>query len=525
MHAAAARISGVGKSPGLAARSRALRGMGTAVMALALISGSPAAAASAPERLPSTDVADENHAKKRLFVLTDIEADPDDAQSLIRLLLYSNDIDIEGLAATTSAPQPDLVAPETIHAIIDQYAKVQPNLVLHDRDYPTAEALRAIVRQGVPLYGMKGVGDGHSSTASQALIRALERPDPRPLWVSVWGGPNVLAQALFTIRATRTPQQAEALYRKLRVYTISDQDDSGPWIRRNFPSIFYIVTPWSWGRATWMGMANRLPHSDLDIVSDAWIAQNIQQGHGPLGAAYPDVAYGMEGDTPSFLGLIPNGLNEMEHPDWGGWGGRYEHYTPVLSSDIEAGALGPNEPETRPIWTNAEDTYAPPSAEPLPVGPPGPPMPKRPAFEVKDNYVTLWRWRSAYQNDFAARMDWTTKAYRESNHAPVVRLNGPAAFTVRSGQTFDLDAASTTDPDGDSLSFFWFQYREAGSYPGAVSFGYLSPKLNIIRKIQAPVVSRPETVHFIVAVTDKGTPPLTRYKRVIVTILPDEKNK
>src|SRR5205823_772486 len=140
---------------------------------------------------------------------------------------------------------------------------------------------------------------------------------------------------------------------------------------------------------------------------------------------YPDVAYGMEGDTPSFLGLIPNGLNDLEHPNWGSWGGRYELYTPNEVPKMRFGPI-PDEPETRPIWTNAVDDYAPPATEPPPPALPAPPAPRPPALEVKDNYVTVWRWRTAYQNDFAARMDWTVKPFAGANHPPVVRLNGPA---------------------------------------------------------------------------------------------------
>jgi hypothetical protein len=487
-------------------------GLALALSSLQIVAAPPAWAADARVA--------EASAKKRLFVLTDIGADPDDTQSLVRLLLYANDIDIEGLAAVTSAPQPDRIEPDSIHAVIDSYAKVRPNLLLHDPAYPPAERLHAMVYAGPTLYGLKGVGQGHGSSASEALVRALESPDPRPLWVSVWGGENVLAQALFTIRATRTPSQAQALYSKLRVYAISDQDDAGPWIRKTFPTVFYIVTPWSWGRATWMGMAQRLPHSDLDVVSNAWIARNIQQGHGPLGAAYPDVAYGMEGDTPSFLGLIPNGLNDLEHPNWGSWGGRYELYVPERPASVGDDGIGLNGPETRPIWTNADDDYAPPSTELPPPGPPAPPAPAKPAFEVKDNYVTIWRWRTAYQNDFAARMVWTTKSFAEANHPPAVRLKTPAALTVRSGEAFDLDATGTFDPDGDSLSYYWFQYPEAGSYKGLVSFGSQSPRLRAIRGLRAPEVKQPQTIHFIVAVTDKGSPPLTRYARVVVSVLP-----
>ena len=147
------------------------------------------------------------------------------------------------------------------------------------------------------------------------------------------------------------------MYKKLRVYTISDQDDSGPWIRKNFPDIFYIVTPgYNYARAEWLGMSFPFPGSNTEVVSNEWLARSIQQGHGPLGASYPDVAYGMEGDTPSFLGLISNGLNDPEHPDYGGWGGRYAYYLPGFE-DSNTGMFKrenwpKDEPETRAIWTN-----------------------------------------------------------------------------------------------------------------------------------------------------------------------------
>src|SRR5699024_4537066 len=75
--------------------------------------------------------------KQRLLVLTDIEADPDDTQSLTRLLLYANEIDLEGLIATTSVHQKTRVAPESIRRVIANYAEVRGNLLLHDTAYPT----------------------------------------------------------------------------------------------------------------------------------------------------------------------------------------------------------------------------------------------------------------------------------------------------------------------------------------------------------------------------------------------------
>jgi hypothetical protein len=465
----------------------------------------PVAPANAPHK---------NYVKKRLFVLTDIGADPDDSMSLVRLLTYSDDIDIEGLVATTSAFQKTRVEPEALHEIIHAYGKVQPNLLLHDADYPAEEHLQARVGSGLPLYGMSGVGEGHDSAGSEALIRALEKPDARPLWVAIWGGPNVLAQALWKIRKTRSAKDAAALYAKLRIHAISDQDDSGPWIRGNFPTLFYIVSPGSWVKATWRAMTQVFPGSDGEVISDAWLAKNIQQGHGPLGAQYPDVAYGMEGDSPSFLGLIPNGLNDMEHPNWGSWGGRYEFYTPPAPTPGPEASFGlafPG-PETHPIWTNAQDSYPPPFL--------GYHRDRAPAMTVKDNFVTLWRWRTEFQNDFAARIAWTTKSYAEANHPPVPVIAGPPEFTVKSGDTFDLVAGGSYDPDGDSLSYFWFQYVEAGTYDKPLSFGNLAQNLHNVYSIAAPGVDHAVTIHFILKLTDKGSPPLTRYQRVIVTVVP-----
>jgi len=450
----------------------------------------------------------------RLIVLTDIGAEVDDTESMVRLLLYSDVIDIQGLIATTSTWKRTSVSPELIQAVIGAYSKVHSNLVKHDANYPPAEALDALVKRGLPEYGMKGVGSGKDSEGSDWIIRTLDRNDDRPLWISVWGGVNTLAQALYKLRSTRPAAEADRLVGKLRVYAISDQDDSGPWIRKNFPSLVYIVTPGGdYGSATWTGISAVIPGIDNTTISNKWLAERIQQGHGPLGAAYPDVAYGMEGDTPSWLGLIPNGLSDPEHPEWGGWGGRYELYRPEVPVADPKTFLGgvPIEPETRSIWTNAIDEYTPPL-----MGEYGRPI-RAGEKSFRDFKATLWRWRDDFQNDFAARMEWTTRSYQQANHPPVVVLSGSDAITVSPGEHFDLNARAT-DPDGDSLSFLWFQYREAGSYKGTVNIDGAENMARV--SLIAPDVERPQTAHFILRVTDKGSPPLSRYKRVIVTIAP-----
>ncbi|MCR5453737.1 MAG: DUF1593 domain-containing protein [Bacteroidales bacterium] len=458
--------------------------------------------------------AQQNIEKHRLIVLTDIENEPDDGESIVRLLLYSNVIDIEGIVATTSVHMKHMVAPESIEKAIDAYAKVRTNLLLHQDGWPTADYLRSITKAGLPKYGMTAVGKGCDSDGSELIISALKKDDPRPLWISVWGGVNTLAQALYKIKNECKPAEVAKLVAKLRVYTISDQDDSGIWIRKNFPSIFYIVSPGGYGNATWSGIMDADPNSQPEYIANSWIAQNIQQNHGPMGAIYPDVAYGVEGDTPSWLGLIPNGLNDMEHPDYGGWGGRYRFYTPKYESlDLQGFNGGvPIEPEPHDIWTNAVDSFY--YYVPNEYGR---------AVRLSDNKTggykaTVWRWRADFQRDFAARMDWTIMDYQSANHNPVAKLAHPEILDVKSGDWIVLDATGSSDPDGDNLSYLWFCYDEAGSFgknnpiDGAENIRHV--------KVHVPQVYAPCTIHYILKVTDKGTPQLSSYKRVILNVKP-----
>ena len=74
---------------------------------------------------------------------------------------------------------------------------------------------------------MQGVGEDKSSEGPRHIIEVVDEPDDRPVWVSVWGGPNCLAQALREVKNTRSKEKLDAFVSKLWVYTISDQDDSG----------------------------------------------------------------------------------------------------------------------------------------------------------------------------------------------------------------------------------------------------------------------------------------------------------
>lgn len=454
-------------------------------------------------------------AKQRVIILTDVENEPDDAESLVRLMLYTNEIDVKGIVATTSTHMRRRVAPETIHKIVDAYVRVRPNLLLHQKDYPTADYLHAIVKSGPACYGMEAVGKNKLSEGAAWIIKTLKEPDERPLWICAWGGVNTLAQALYQMSQEMTAKQMATYISKIRVYTISDQDDSGIWLRKTFPSLFYIVSPGGYANATWGGMNAVAEGADNEKVSNRWLATHIQQGHGPLGACYPDVAYGMEGDTPSWLNLIPNGLNVPEHPNWGGWGGRYEYYKPDVKDCDPNGFTGgvPIEAEPHAIWTNATDTFHPFVSNEYGVA-----MKENPNMTCRGYQATVWRWRTDVQNDFAARMDWCMKSYGEANHAPVAVLDHPNELKVKSGDTFLLSAENCSDPDGDNLSYLWIYYPEAGTYSGAVN---MMGSRNIHHiYVEAPKVKQKTTIHFILRVTDKGTPALSSYQRVIVSVVP-----
>ena len=121
-------------------------------------------------------------------------------------------------------------------------------------------------------------------------------------------------------------------------------------------------------------------------------------------------------------------------------------------------------------------------------------------------------------------MDWTIKSYAEANHPPVVKLSHANRLNAKSGERVNLSAEGSTDPDGNSLKYEWIYYGEPGTFVLATARTGAPLKIEDANRsiawFIAPKVTTPATMHIILAVTDQGAPPLTRYQRVIVRLYP-----
>lgn len=430
--------------------------------------------------------------KPRLVVLTDIGGDPDDQQSMIRLMHHANEFDVEALVATAagvpSEKKEDALYPELIREIVDAYGKVRPNLLRHHPDFPDAKLLLDRIKSGNAVRGVKSVGAGHDTEGSRWIISVVDRDDPRPVNVTIWGGSTELAQALWRVRNDRTPEQLRAFLGKLRVYAISHQDDTGPWINETFPDLFYVLAKAAPGRDMREGAYRGMYlGGDEALTSREWVDLHLRHGRGPLGALFPTRTWTApnphatlkEGDTPSWFYFLPVGLGNPAHPGWGCWGGRFRR---------ERGGL----------YRDATDT----------VG------------RVTDARSTVWRWRPAFQAELAARALWCVKPPAEANHPPVAVLNGDKTtaaveLTARAGAAVRLSAVGSLDEDGDRLTIRWFVYPEAGTYGAAVP---VTDAEAGVAGLTVPDDAAGKTIHVILEVTDRGSPPLTRYRRAVLSV-------
>lgn len=436
--------------------------------------------------------------KPRLVVLTDMGGDPDDRQSMIRLMLYANEFELEGLIASASGVPGELkqkvTRPELIREIVEAYGKVRPNLLCHNSDYPAAAHLLKLIKSGNSNRGRGAVGEGNDTEGSRWIIEVVDRADTRPVNVTIWGGQTDLAQALWRVRQDRGSSGLASFANKLRIYDIADQDRMVDWIWQEFPGLFYIIGQAPIGldmresvyRGLYLG-------GDESLVSREWMETNIRQGHGPLGALYPPRTWTApnphsaikEGDTPSWFYFLPTGLGDPEHPEWGGLGGRF--------TNVQGR-----------VFRDAHDTAA----------------------DVTDARCTVWRWRQQFQHDFAGRLDWcVADSFEKANHSPVAVLNGDRTrdvvqLTAKPGDTVRLSAEGTTDPDGDALEVRWWIYPEP-STPELVEKVNLNSSVGEITGVVVPPQSTAGSLHVILEVRDKGAPVLWAFRRAVIEIKPN----
>ncbi|TVQ00332.1 MAG: DUF1593 domain-containing protein [Balneolaceae bacterium] len=408
--------------------------------------------------------------RPRIIVTTDGEQD--DKDSFVRFLLYTTDVDIEALIYTNSMWHPEGNGTRWMHDYIDVYEEVYENLIVHDETFPRPDHLRSLLYVGeMKNIGREAVGEEMDTAGSGKIVEVLLDVDPRPVWLQAWGGLNNIAQALYRIRESH-PEQLDYAVSRAYIYAIAEQDDLREWMVTEFPDVNYIINLHQFWRVIAYSHDRLNPFQDHEIYSEEWVTQHISSV-GPLGGLYR-ARVQEEGDSPAFFHVINTGLRSTEHPAWGGWGGRFER-----TGDSN-------------LWIDAQDNG--------------------------DNTKPLWRFIVPISEDFAARMQWTvTSDYNNANHPPVVRLTHPFELEEAAGETLELNASESFDPDGDQLSFRWWQYVEAGSYGGVIEIG--SPESDITTIIVPDDALPGDIIHMICEVKDDADLPMTRYARVVIQVV------
>ena len=434
--------------------------------------------------------------KPRIVVLTDIapnDIEPDDMESMIRLLAHADLFEVEALIATTGwSNNGGSERIDLIYDALNAYEKDLPNLKKRSNQesfaknesiqeigyWPTPDYLRSRTMLGSTKMGMKFICEDNDSKGSNFIIDLADEYDDRPIWITVWGGGNTFAQAIWRVQQNRTPEEFKAFLHKFRVYTITDQDrpwsqgdtinyakSSHQWMRKFENDLLFFWDECAWKHQNETGVNN-------------WdkYAQHIQN-HGNLGALYPKYKWGVEGDTPSYMHVMPNGLSNPDFPTQVSWSGYFEF------------GLG------RDKLTQSNTNY---TGEP---------------YETGTKYFAYFY--PAIFNNFAARMDWAKDG--KGNRNPVVIIDGdkslkPLEVVAKAGKSIKLNASKTFDPDGDQLHYKWWVIPEAGTYSGDIE---ISNNESNIANVHVPSDLAGKKFHVICEVTDDGVHNLTSYRRII----------
>lgn len=416
--------------------------------------------------------------KPRVIVMTDGEID--DQSSMIRFLLYSCDVDVLAIIETNSVYQKNGHSKENWYEKqLEAYEHVYPNLIIHNTDYPTVEKLRKISYVGDEDYDhLKNLGgksqrpgakvvynpdDWADTPGSDRIVEVLLDKNPDPVYIQAWGGGNTAARAFYKLK-TAYPNDYIRAVSKAIMYNIIYQDGAGNYIENNHPKVTMLFC----------GSFNGTWDYNSQKITYDFIKNNVKNNHGQLGKLYPQ-DYVSEGDSPSFLYTVNNGLRNYMNPAYGGWGGRFEKFHQFEN-----------------VFVDAKDD--------------------------DDRRKPLSRWIGDANNNFQARMDWCiSSSYEKANHSPLVKVTGRKNLIVKSGKNIKLNARKSSDPDQNDIQFSWWQYKEAGSYKEVVK---IQDSESVKSHFIAPVVIKPETIHIILKVTDNGSPALCTYERIIFTIVP-----
>lgn len=421
--------------------------------------------------------------KPQVLVLTDIGGDTDDEQSLTRFLYYADQFDIKGICATSRMGHGQDTKPEIIRAHVQAYSEVYPNLLHHSRAFPSPDQLASVIKVGQG--SQKEIGEGLYTEASDFIIQVVDY-STEIVHIPVWGGLRELAQALWQVKASRTEEELAAFCRKIQVHAIGDQDGHREWILQYFKQVNFIANGFAWKGFTGVrelsAFRGMYMTGDLSMQDGDWVRANIH-GNGALSEKYQLHGHGTngmkEGDSPSFLGLIDNGLNVPEKPEWGGWGGRYRLLNQRLFIDA---------PDFLDGQLNERHSVS--------------------------------RWRTSFQRDFMARVKWATDSFEAANHNPELVVNGMNGTSLieiagEPGEKIRLDASESSDPDGDALEFSWFVYEEI--YKPEQPLGLEIEKNGAIARFALPQMPAGAQLHLILEVSDNGSPSLTSYRRIILS--------
>ena len=395
--------------------------------------------------------------------------------------------------------------------LLDAYGEVYPKLSQHAEGFPTAAHLKSLVKVG----NIDFEGEMEVDTEGSDFIKAkLLDEEMEPLYLQVWGGTNTIARALKSIEDEYKDSPGwGGIYQKIVdkaiIYAILDQDATyRKYIAPNWPDlkIFYNSSQfwcfaYAWKRA--------VPESQHYLFEGEFMGNEIINNHGPLLKQYYSYGDGQkqdgddehihgdptklenaqwgtfgvydfisEGDSPAYLHLINVGLDNLMHPEWGGWGGR-------LAQSEEQ----PNR------WEDGKEV-----------------LDYNPFTEKMDATYPQIRWVEVIQQDFAARADWCVMDYADANHPPVVKAVGTNRVNAKPGESLTLEI-ETSDPDGDALETKFWIYKEVGTYTGEAT---LTAEGNSVQ-LQLDDSST-GLLHVIAEVKDQREHPMTRYQRFVVEV-------